>query len=155
MTFRTLASLSLLLASQGLPAMADVPTPAASSATCAIALGGPIGEAWANFGGAEGRLGCPTAPEADTVTSASGAHARQAMFATGTIVWHGTGARASLAYTVWGCAFRLYFQYGGPSGWLGLPTSDPINTPDGQKQSFEGGEVRVFRATDTCEAERL
>ena len=155
MAIRTFANLSLLLMGQGLPVLAAEPAAASPSPACTATLSGPIQDAWTAFGGAEGRLGCPTAPEADTVTSASGAHARQAMFAGGTIVWHATGLRANLAYTVWGCAFRLYFQYGGPSGWLGLPTSDPINTPDGQKQSFEGGEVRVYRATDTCEAEHL
>ena len=41
------------------------------------------------------------------------------------------------AFAVAACD-RLYVQYGGVSGWLGLPISDAINTPDGQRQKIRG-----------------
>jgi hypothetical protein len=70
------------------------------------------------------------------------------------ILWHATGPRAGQTFAVTGCAFRLYFQYGGASGWLGLPVAEPVNTPDGQRQSFEGGRVTFLRAPNDCGAER-
>jgi hypothetical protein len=56
------------------------------------------------------------------------------------------------AFAVAGCFYRLHVQFGGASGWLGLPVSDALNTPDGSRQSFEGGEIRYTRAYDECQA---
>ena len=68
-------------------------------------------------------------------------------------MWHATGPRAGQTFAVVGCAFRLYFQYGGTGSWLGLPLGDLVNTPDGRRQAFEGGTIFYTRATDECDAE--
>ena len=70
------------------------------------------------------------------------------------ILWHASGPRAGQTFAVTGCAWRLYFQFGGAAGWLGLPIAEPVNTPDGQRQSFEGGRVTFLRAANDCSAER-
>ena len=120
-------------------------------ASCGEALSAPILNEWQGMGGQGGRLGCPTGAETVTSTSPQGSAARQATFDKGTILWHTSGPRAGQAYAVIAC-YRLYFQFGGPSGWLGLPISDAFNTPDGQRQSFEGGVLTYQRAPDECEA---
>ena len=120
---------------------------------CGFSFPAPIRDAWTAVGGSEGRLGCPASAVTTADTSRQQTRGRQVLFTDGIIVWHQSGSRANDAYVVWGCLFRLYFQFGATSGWLGMPTSDPINTPDGQKQAFEGGEMRYIRATDSCSAE--
>ena len=102
--------------------------------------------------GRTGRLGCPVESEGDTATSIKGTAARSARFEGGEIVRHMSGPLAGRAFAVAACD-RLYVQYGGVSGWLGLPVSDAINTPDGQRQTFEGGTLTLVRALGTCEAE--
>jgi hypothetical protein len=143
-----------------LPAMAVAQPmlPVESQATtdvggCGQMLSAPILEKWAGAGAERGPLGCPVARESATVSSRAGTTGREADFKTGAIIWHGSGGRAGQTYIVSGCAFRLYFQFGGAGGWLGLPTSDATNTPDGQRQSFEGGRITFLRATDECDAE--
>jgi hypothetical protein len=64
-----------------------------------------------------------------------------------------SGPRAGQAFAVSGGCYRLYVQYGGTSGWLGLPVGDQENTPDGSVQRFEGGVMRWTRALDDCQAE--
>lgn len=103
--------------------------------------------------GKAGRLGCPLGPEGDTATSVRGTTAREARFQGGEILRHMSGPLAGKAFAVAACD-RLYVQYGGPSGWLGLPVADAVNTPDGQRQGFEGGTLMLYRALGTCEAER-
>jgi hypothetical protein len=71
----------------------------------------------------------------------------------GLIVLAVTGPRAGQAFAVSGGCYRLYVQYGGTSGWLGLPIADQENTPDGSVQRFEGGIMRWARAIDDCQAE--
>lgn len=128
--------------------------PAAAQQACGHQLSPPVMAKWLETGGEHGALGCPTADETATSTSQAGTHAREADFAAGMILWHASGPRAGQTFAVTGCAFRLYFQYGGASGWLGLPVADPVNTPDGQRQSFEGGRVTFLRAPNDCGAER-
>lgn len=120
---------------------------------CGAAMSAPLASRWLEMGGAH-ELGCPTARELAAPTSPQGSDAREVTFASAAIIRHVSGPRAGQIYAVSGCAYRLYFQYGGPGGWLGLPTSDPLNTPDGQKQTFEGGAITFQRALQTCEAER-
>jgi hypothetical protein len=120
---------------------------------CGQALSGPILDKWMALGGARGPLGCPSARELATSTSPQGSKAREAAFGAATILWHASGPHAGQTFVVSGCIFRLYFQYGGPSGWLGLPVSDAINTPDGQHQAFEGGSMYFLRAPNECSAE--
>ncbi|HEY2177085.1 MAG TPA: hypothetical protein VGH15_00760, partial [Caulobacteraceae bacterium] len=150
MTFRLPALLGLAV----LIIAAVAAAPAAADEACGHQLSGPVMAKWQAMGGAKGPLGCPTNDESVTATSQAGTHARQADFAGGMILWHGSGPRAGQTFAVTGCAYRLYFQYGGASGWLGLPVADAVNTPDGQRQSFEGGRVTYLRAPNDCGAER-
>lgn len=125
--------------------------------SCDVSLTGPIGAKWSALGGREGRLGCPTGLPAAAAPSPGGSTGEQVTFAGasgGTILRQITGPHAGQTFVVSGCAFRLYFQFGGPGGWLGFPTSDAANIPDGQRQSFEGGEIISERASDSCSASR-
>lgn len=146
-----LATLALTLGTA--PSRGARAQPSPGGRACGQGLSGPIFEAWTAMGGADSPLGCPTAGEMATATSPQGARAMEAPFATGTILWHASGAHAGQTFIVSGCLYRLYFQYGGSSGWLGLPVSDAINTPDGQRQAFEGGSMTYRRATNECSAE--
>ena len=123
-----------------------------NGAVCGQSLSAPILTKWMAAGGPDG-LGCPTGIEMAAPPSPQGSAAREATFGAAAIVWHASGPRAGQTFAVSGCAYRLYFQYGGPGGWLGLPTSDPINTPDGQRQTFEGGVITYRRAYQECAAE--
>ena len=134
------------------PARAQTAPPAAGE-TCGKTLSPAVAAAWAGVDGRAGRLGCPVESEGDTATSVKGTAARSARFEGGEIVRHTSGPLAGKAFAVAACD-RLYVQFGGVSGWLGLPTSDAINTPDGQRQRFEGGTSTLTRALGTCEAER-
>jgi hypothetical protein len=125
---------------------------AGAAAVCGQSLSAPVQAKWTMLGGPDG-LGCPTAVEMATAASPQGSAAREATFPTAAILWHASGAHAGQTFAVSGCAYRLYFQYGGPGGWLGLPTSDAVNTPDGQRQTFEGGVITYRRAYQECEAE--
>ncbi len=134
------------------PAPQAAPTTAEGS-DCGRSLSAPVLARWTSLGGETSPLGCPVAVEAPTAASRTGTQGREADFKGGAILWHGSGGRAGQTFVVTGCVYRLFFQYGGPGGWLGFPTSDAINTPDGQRQSFEGGRIIFSRATDDCDAE--
>jgi uncharacterized protein with LGFP repeats len=135
-------------------AAADPGPAGAGRAGCGLPLSQAVYDAWQAIGGENGRLGCPTARESAAPTSAQGSAARAAMFGlNGEIVLDVSGPRAGQAFVVSGCFFRLYSQFGGPSGWLGLPIGDAENTPDGSRQSFEGGRMRYARTLDACEAD--
>lgn len=127
---------------------------ASTADACGKILSPAVSAAWAGTDGRAGRLGCPVESEGDTATSIKGTAARSARFEGGEIVRHMSGPLAGKAFAVTACD-RLYVQYGGVSGWLGLPISDAINTPDGQRQRFEGGTLMLTRALNTCEAERI
>jgi uncharacterized protein with LGFP repeats len=140
-------------------AFTDSPTLAQDAAAmpteaCGKTLSPAVMAAWAGVGGQDGRLGCPVESEGDTASSFKGTIARGARFQGGEIVRHMSGPLAGKAFAVEACD-RLYVQYGGVSGWLGLPTSDAINTPEGQRQSFEGGTLRLGRALGECDAEKM
>jgi hypothetical protein len=110
-------------------------------------------DAWRDLGAEGGRLGCATAKETPSSNSPQGSAARIAVFGlNGEIVLHASGPHAGQAYVVSGCFYRLYVQFGGTGGWLGLPLADAENTPDGSRQSFEGGSMQHGRAFDGCEA---
>jgi len=119
---------------------------------CGYAPSDPVMAKWTDTGGAGGRLGCPTAREAASPPSPVGTRSREMTFGGGAILWHASGPRAGQTFAISGCVYRLYFQYGGPAGWLGLPTSDAVNTPDGQHQTFEGGFMDYQRAPEGCAA---
>ena len=144
-----LAAMALGLVPVG-PVRAD---PANDTPACGRLLSAPVFAKWTAMGGEHGDLGCPVADEAAAAASKHGSTAREADFAKGIVVWHATGPRAGQTFVVVGCAWRLYFQFGGTQGWLGLPLSDLTNTPDGRRQAFEGGTITYTRAFDSCDAE--
>ncbi len=149
----TLAMLSVVAASfTSAPALAQDGA-APPTEACGKTLSPAVATAWIGVGGLDGRLGCPVESEGDTATSIKGTAARGARFQGGEVVRHMSGPLTGRAFAVEACD-RLYVQYGGVSGWLGLPTSDAINTPDGQRQTFEGGTLRRGRALAECEAEK-
>ena len=125
----------------------------ADDLACSKRLSPPVLARWNALGGQTGPLGCPDADETPGSTSPQGSKADEADFPTGMILWQSDGPRAGQTFLVIGGLWRLYFQFGGPSGWLGLPTGDAANFPDGQRQDFEGGRITCERATTTCEAE--
>jgi hypothetical protein len=113
-----------------------------------------VAGAWRDLGGESGRLGCPAGLETPGERSPQGSANRVAPFGqNGVIVLAVSGPRAGQAVAVSGGCYRLYVQYGGTSGWLGLPVADQENTPDGSLQHFEGGVMRWDRALDDCQAE--
>jgi uncharacterized protein with LGFP repeats len=122
-------------------------------AACGHRLSAPVLAKWNVLGGEQGYLGCPIADEGATVPSPTGATGRELDFPAGAIIWHGSGPRAGQTFVLSGCAYRRYFQFGGAGGWLGLPIADEANTPDGQRQYFEGGRVTYLRSTGDCDAE--
>ncbi|MDE2355529.1 MAG: hypothetical protein KGL69_02120, partial [Alphaproteobacteria bacterium] len=121
---------------------------------CGHRLGPAALALWRTLGGADGRLGCPTADEEDAAPSSQGTRSRQVLFGeTGAIFTHVSGPLSGQAFAIADC-YRLYFQYGGPTGWLGLPTGGAEETPDGETQTYEGGVMRRPRATEACDPER-
>jgi hypothetical protein len=150
------AVIALASALTGRSALAQ-PAPAeAAGGTggCRIALGPAALAEWTSLGAADGRLGCPTEAESPAPPSPKGSRATLATFGqAGAIVTVLSGPAAGQAFAVFGCGWRLYFSYGGPGGWLGLPLEDPQNNPDGQSQHFEGGVITATRAFDSCDAE--
>jgi uncharacterized protein with LGFP repeats len=125
----------------------------ADGLACGKRLSAPVMARWTALGGPSGALGCPGDDESAGSTSPQGSKASEADFAGGMILAQTDGPRAGQVFVVTGGLWRLYFQFGGPSGWLGLPTADVDNFPDGERQSFEGGRITCLRATQTCEAE--
>lgn len=148
------SAIACLLIAGGVGA-ARASDPAADSppSACGHRLSPPVLAEWNAQGGAKGGLGCPAEDESPGSTSPQGSRAVEADFPRGMIVWHASGPRTGQTFAVTGCIWRLYFQFGGPSGWLGLPIAEQENFPDGQRQSFEGGRITYERATDSCDAE--
>jgi hypothetical protein len=139
---------------QGVAAPVASPESAAQGRACGYALSEAAAGAWRDLGGEDGRLGCPTGLESAGAPSPQGSASRVAPFGqNGLIVVAASGPRAGQAFAVSGGCYRLYVQYGGTSGWLGLPIGDQENTPDGSLQRFEGGVMRWDRALDDCQAE--
>lgn len=131
----------------------ELPAPLPADA-CGFKMAVPAMTEWVNLGGKDGRLGCPTADETETVPSKMGTRSLEIVFGdTGAIFTPLSGPHSGKGVAIADC-YRLYFQYGGATGWLGLPLTDAENTPDGQKQAYEGGEMRFGRALNSCEAER-
>jgi hypothetical protein len=140
---------------QGVAPQDGAPGGAGTQASaCRQELSEAVASAWRDLGGEGGRLGCPTTKEAPGAPSPQGSADRVVTFGQdGLIVLAVSGPRAGQAFAVSGGCYRLYVQYGGTSGWLGLPIADQENTPDGSLQRFEGGTMRWGRAVDDCEAE--
>jgi uncharacterized protein with LGFP repeats len=134
------------------------PPPASADSTNQACGGFTMGPAamakWQDMGGTDGRLGCPTASEVATVTSPAGVRSTVTAFGDrGAVYTIQSGEQAGTAFVVTGCAWRIFFGYGGAGSWLGLPLEDAQNNPDGQTQKFEGGVITSTRATSDCDAE--
>jgi uncharacterized protein with LGFP repeats len=131
------------------------PAGAESAKACGFSMSPAAMAEWEDMGGAEGRLGCPTALETASIASSpTGANSDVVAFGDrGAIYTVRSGPQAGKAFAITGCAWRIFFGYGGAGGWLGLPIEDSQNTPDGQTQRFEGGKVTQTRATSECDAE--
>jgi hypothetical protein len=145
------------LASPGIAPAETAPDPASApqggGVACGFALSAPVYDAWQGLDGESGRLGCATARESNSSSSPQGSGARVAVFGqNGEIILHLSGPHAGQAYAVSACFYRLYVQFGGTGGWLGLPLGDAENTPDGSRQKFEGGSMKYGRAFNQCEA---
>src|SRR5262249_22937201 len=79
-------------------------------------------------------LGAPTSDETD-VSGVPGA--RMNTFEHGTIYWSGgTGAHAVI-----GQIAGLYDSLGGPTSYLGLPTTEELAIPNGREQYFQHGKI--------------
>lgn len=124
-----------------------------AASPCAVPTDAAIAGRWRDLGAGDGRLGCPTGRE-DGLATTSGKAFIVMAFDDGLLVRPAARTFAPNVMFVWGCIYRLYIQQGGLSGWLGAPLNDPENTPDGQKQRFEHGVARFYRATSSCDVER-
>lgn len=136
------------------PAQAQTsPTHAANALlSCSYPISATTDAVWRDLGAETGRLGCAVQPERPGPKSPQGSASSLALFDSGEIVTHTGGPRMGQAFAVVGCFYRLHVQFGGASGWLGLPVASSQNTPDGAGQSFEGGDMRYTRAYDDCQA---
>ena len=87
---------------------------------------------WVAIGG-EPVYGYPVADEAPA------GHGRVSEFTGGNIYWSGQ----TQAHTVFGDIRNRYLSLGGPTSWLGLPTTDetPITGATGRMNKFEGGAI--------------
>src|SRR5205823_4220098 len=88
------------------------------------------------LGGAGGFLGQPTADETDVPNGG-----RVAAFTGGRIYW----SAATGAHEVHGAIRVKYDALGGPSSFLGLPTSDELPaTAAGRVNRFQGGDLYAY-----------
>lgn len=145
------SGLFLAMPSGGFAATSPQEDDAAS--LCAGPTDAAIAGKWRDLGAGEGRLGCPNGRE-EGLATASGKAFIVMQFDGGVLVRPATRAFAPNVMLVWGCIYRMYIQQGGLTGWMGAPLGDPENTPDGQKQRFEHGLARFYRATSSCDVER-
>ncbi|HEV2365999.1 MAG TPA: hypothetical protein VGS12_17570 [Caulobacteraceae bacterium] len=132
-----------------IPSLAQAAQAAAGEDGCRVTMSPALLRKWRDEGG-QARLGCPIARESDAAPSPTGATARVLLFQQGELVAPTSGARAGAAVAVLGCFWRLYFQYRGSAGWLGLPLADAVTTQDGARQDFEGGSLLYQRDLDRC-----
>ena len=111
---------------------------------------GEIGRCYERLGGTSGRLGFPTSPEQQAITSPQGTVGQFQRFEDNASVYcSGYGA-----HPTWGGIGRCYEDFGGTSGSLGFPTSsesEASRSPQGTAgwfQRFEGGDMYWSEAYD-------
>ncbi len=112
-----------------------------SPTTRARVVVGSIRDTWLEAGGTTGYLGFPTS---DDTPTGGGASVR---FEGGEVLWSpATGTRI-----VRGHILEAFRAAGGPTGYLGFPTTSDAWTPDGRAAfvRFEGGDVHWSPATGT------
>lgn len=110
-----------------------------SMTTDAHALQGGILTKYDRLGGPS-VLGLPLGDESD-VPGKPGA--RVSVLQRGRIYW----SMATDAYHVMGGIMGRFDQLGGPSGIMGLPTSDEFDIPTGRRSNFQGGYITWEQAT--------
>lgn len=106
-----------------------------SAATGAHEVHGAIRGRYLALDGAGGRLGLPTADEADAATT------RSSVFVGGRVYW----TAATDAHAVVGGILERYLQLGGPGSVLGASVSDEYAVPGGARSDFTGGAL-VWRS---------
>jgi len=102
-----------------------------SPATGAHAVHGEVWRDYVTSGGPAGPLGLPRGGLEPT----SGAALEQ-VFSGGRVY-----LRGALAHRVYGAILGRYLELGGPTGTLGLPTSDEYDVPGGRRNDFDGGQL--------------
>jgi hypothetical protein len=112
-----------------------------SSGSGACEVHGQILASYLSLGGPSGPLGYPTTDESGTSDGAG----RFNQFEHGSI-YYASGAGA---HEVHGEILAMYLSEGGPTGWLGYPTSDEIDAADGRSRHsrFERGLIYWTKLT--------
>ncbi|MBG0825940.1 hypothetical protein HS048_35290 [Planomonospora sp. ID91781] len=111
MNRRTIPSVTAALASAAALSVAALPAHAGATAGgCAIQPYGLIGARWAQLGGADGKLGCPTTTEREVHQNNVGWAGRRQTFARGQIAWSPKNG-ANLVVAAWSEGNRAYFDW--------------------------------------------
>jgi len=104
-----------------------------------------IDQRYAALGGATSFLGAPTGPEVSTGTG------RTRTYTGGRLYW----SPATGVHEVHGAILARYLSFGGPTGWLGFPTSDELPVTGGRESDFQRGRVYWSAATGAHEVHGL
>ncbi|MCC6591059.1 MAG: hypothetical protein IT168_30520 [Bryobacterales bacterium] len=100
----------------------------------------PILARWASAGYESGAAGLPTGPAQSVLSFTANLAASQA-FTNSTYHAYLTGSLSNRAFLTAGPINTKYVAAGGPSGKLGLPTSDEFPSAGHRRQEFEGGAI--------------
>ncbi len=116
-----------------------------TAATGAHLVYGEIYKKWVALG-SEPHLGFPVIDESPA------GHGRFSEFSLGSIYWSGQ----TQAHTLFGDIRARYLALGGPTSWLGLPTTDegPIPGAIGRMNKFEGGAMYWYGGADRIFVQR-
>jgi uncharacterized protein (TIGR03437 family) len=100
---------------------------------------------WMNLGGVAGGPGRPVSVET-AVTASTGTTATAQTYASGIIYSITSGANKGQVFGVAEPMYDLYLTQGGPTGFLGLPTSDVllVASTGAHRQTFEGGALEYM-----------
>jgi len=102
---------------------------------------GNIYTVWNNLGGPSSTLGMAYAAQA-AVTSPAKTTANAQVFSSGMVVSVTSGIDSGSTYAIVEPIWDVYNAFSGPTGTLGLPTSNDLTLADGShKQTFEGGRI--------------
>ena len=100
-----------------------------------------IDQRYASLGGAASFLRAPTGPEVSTGTG------RTRTYAGGRLYW----SPSTGVHEVHGAILGRYLAFGGPTGWLGFPTSDEMSVSGGRESDFQHGRIYWSAATGAHE----
>ncbi len=106
----------------------------------------PLYSRWATEGGINA-LGPPVIAE-QTVTSSAGSNASYQAYAWGALFRITSGVLNGRTHAVKQPIYGLYVANGGPTAFLGFPSSEPLQLPSGNiRQTFEGGSIEYAPET--------